>query len=76
MSPRDLFGVIVRAAGIFFWVYCAFDIGHVFLKLLGDDPGSHYTLIQDAFAAAFFFVLGTAAVFGAELIVRSAYKSG
>jgi hypothetical protein len=73
MKPRDAFGVIVRAAGLGFFIAGVLDLGHLAIEYLGLPIHSGYQPALVLTAAGFWIVLGLALLAGAPLIVRLIY---
>jgi hypothetical protein len=73
MTARDLYGLVVRIAGLSFLVLALFDAAHWAIKKLGLPMPSPYTAETDAVAAAFFLALGFLFTFGAGALTRLAY---
>ena len=73
MKPRDLFGVLVRFAGLGFLLLCMFDLYYVEVKSLGLPTASRLTLGEDIRGVIFYLSLGLILFVGAKVIVRLAY---
>jgi hypothetical protein len=73
MKPRDVFGVIVRAAGFGFVVAGVLDIGHLAIEFLGLPVHTSYPPALVWTAAGLWFLLGLSLLAGASLIVRLIY---
>ena len=73
MSPRELFGLVVRTGGLVLCFLGVFDLVHIVLKLFGEDAGASATLSQSAAAAAIYFLLGAGVLLAADRIARALY---
>ena len=76
MRPRQLFGVIVRAAGLALLFISFGALSHVFAHLFGISIPSKLSLTGDLWSACFYFGTGLALTRGADWIVRFAYGPG
>ena len=73
MSPRLLFGLAIRIAGLVFLSYSLIDLFYVVEVLAGFPTSSTHPLASIALAAGFFFAISLAALFGSELLVNLSY---
>jgi hypothetical protein len=73
MTVKDIFGLIVRIAGMTFIVFGLFDLVRVVATLVGLPMQSRYSVQVDATAAVFYFIFGVAFLVSAKLITRLVY---
>lgn len=73
MKPRDLFGVLVRFAGLGFIIFAMFDFYYVVVKSLGLSTASRVPIGEDIRGTMFYLVLGLILLLGAKLVVRLVY---
>lgn len=73
MQPRHLFGVFVRTLGLFLFYWSIVNAAYALAHLAPIPLTSKLPLVEDCFWAILFFVLGTAAFFGARFIVQIGY---
>jgi hypothetical protein len=73
MTARDLYGLVVRIAGLVFLVLAFFDASHWAIKQLGLPMPSPYAAGTDAVAAGCFLAIGLLLTFGAGLLTQLAY---
>ena len=74
MIIRDIFGLVVRLAGLMMVVFGIFDGLHAAMSLLGLPLSSHYGALTDVIAALIWFLLGAVFIVGARTITRLAYR--
>ena len=75
MQAKELFGVLVRAAGLFFLVSAFFDGTYAILKAFGIYTQNSKPVVQDTFGAIVWLVAGVIFFFGADKITNAAYKA-
>ena len=75
MTVGDVFGLIVRLAGLLMGVFGVFDFFHAVLAWAGFPAMSRYPAPVDAAAAVVWLVLGIGFVLGAPAITRFAYRT-
>lgn len=73
MSPRLLFGLAIRIAGLVFLSFSLFDLFYVVEVLAAIPTSSTRPLASVALAAVFFLAISLAALFGSELLVNLSY---
>jgi hypothetical protein len=73
MTAKDLFGLIVRVAGLTFICFAAMDFTYAISTLAGWPLTGRYPAGRDAVAAAFFLIIGAVLFFAATPITRLAY---
>ncbi len=73
MAPRDLFGLIVRVAGLACVVFALFDAYYVFAKIAGFDAASRQTLTQAIAGFLLYGALGWIGFRGADRVVALTY---
>ena len=74
MTAEDLFGLVVRIAGITFISFALFDSVHVMALLTGLPIPSRYPLLRDITVAECYLAFGLVLFMGAEPITRFAYR--
>jgi hypothetical protein len=74
MQGRDLFGVLIRAGGVTLLIFAAFDLFHLFAKLLDIALPSTVSASADAIAMVWYLVLGLILLLRADWIVAGAYR--
>jgi hypothetical protein len=74
MQGRDLFGVLVRAGGVFLIGRGFFDLAHLIGKLLDIDAGGSPSAPGYAFGMAAYLIPGLLLLFCADRIVACAYR--
>ena len=75
MQGRDLFGVLVRAGGVFLIGRGFFDLVHLIGRLLDiTRGGSQYSAPAVAFGMAAYLIPGLLLLFCADRIVACAYR--
>jgi hypothetical protein len=74
MTAEDLFGMIVRLAGLTLIIFCLFDLFHVIATLTGLPVAARYSAAADFLAAAFYGVSGLIILLAADQITRFAYR--
>jgi hypothetical protein len=73
MAPRELLGVFVRIVGLGLILLAVFDLVYFVMKIFGMPTTSLVPASVDAWAAAFYSVLGFLVLAGVKKIVRFAY---
>jgi hypothetical protein len=77
MQGRDLFGVLIRAGGVFLIGRGIFDLVHLIGRLLDiDRGGSQHSAPAFAFGMAAYVIAGLLLLFCADRIVACAYRGG
>ena len=76
MTPRQLLGVYVRAAGLGSILFALFDLYYLFVKILGLPTSSIVPIERDVIAIVLWSALGVGVLLGAPWIVRLAYWHG
>jgi hypothetical protein len=70
MKPRQAFGVVVRAFGLFVMLYGIYGGSYTIAHLLGVGRSA---IPAEFIFSVFFLLLGLALILGAEWVVRLAY---
>lgn len=73
MTPRQLLGVFVRAAGLWSLLYALFDVYYIWVKMAGLPTASTAPIERDVMGMVIWSALGVGILFGAPWIVRVAY---
>ena len=73
MTPRDLLGVLIRAAGLGNIIMALYDVYYVIVKLLGLPTGSTFPVSVNIQASLFFAALGIGIILCAPIIEKLAY---
>ena len=74
MTVEDVFGLVLRFAGVALVVLGAMDLFHVACTLVGVPVPTRYAVSTDMAAAVEYVGLGLTLFFGADAIARFAYR--
>lgn len=74
MTARELFGVVVRAIGVFVGVYGAYTLSYTVAHLVYPEMPVHSSSAALATAGAIYLLIGIFLLKFADLIVRFSYS--
>ena len=73
MKARDLYGLLVRVAGLVFIAFAVFDLTHLIALMIGMQMASQYPASVLALATGIYLVVGLVLTFGAGSLTRLVY---
>ena len=76
MTPKEIFGIIVRTLGLFFFIYALYNLLYGIAFCAGIlDRNPDYKIAYFV-TGTFFFVIGLYLLRGAPLLIRFSYPPG